>query len=139
MEKLKNLRKLLDAPVHCSAPVQLSVQTMVVKSDRAGPAGPGEDGFLQLEGGQVCPANPRFTKHHSHFALSSQLFPQQSPRPLGETEVPGVGGDAGGAVVPAQDGPGPLWSGRHFPAQRPSYLHPLLPAAVFVLLLRLRL
>ena len=129
MEKLKNLRKILDAPVQ----VQLSAQTMVVKSDRACPAGPGEDGFIQLEGG--TPPNTRFTLQTDISVPSLiSLFPQQPPRPLGESEVPGDGGDAGRVVVPAQDRPRPVWTGRDFPPERPSYFHPLLPAAVFVLL-----
>ena len=77
-----------------------------------------------------------YKAQHSVCSLIS-LFSQQSARPLGETEVPGVGGDAGGAVVPAQDRPRPVWTGRDFPAERPSYFYPLLPPAVFVLLLGL--
>ena len=50
--------------------------------------------------------------------------------------MPRDGGDGRGPLVPPQDRPRPLWAGRHFPAERPSYFHPLLPAAVFVLLQR---
>lgn len=57
MEKLRNLRKILDGP----AQVQLPAQTMVVKTERSCPAGPAEDGFIQLEDGRGATQNPRFT------------------------------------------------------------------------------
>ena len=78
MEKLKNLRKILDAP----AQVQLSAQTMVVKTDRACPAGPVEDGFIQLEGGTPI---QRLTLL-STFSLLSHLIISSVIAPAGRRE-----------------------------------------------------
>ena len=79
MEKLKNLRKILDAP----AQVQLSAQTMVVKTDRAGAAGSAEDGFIQLEGGTP---NPRFRLLNTLTLLSSHLIISSVIAPSGRRE-----------------------------------------------------
>ena len=63
MGRIKNLRKILDAPA----------QTMVVKTDRACPAGPVEEGFIQLECG--TPPIPRFTlRTQSGCSLMISLF-----------------------------------------------------------------